>query len=92
MKKRDNSSHVVFQNFLIWFHGIVAGVYLSDTNAESFGAYIWNFWWIFIWSLCLLAVYYIFKEKFTLGATISGGSATMPAPDLDKYKKDDKAD
>jgi hypothetical protein len=88
MERLPGKSFVNFQHVIVWVHGIVAGVYLSDSGADTFSAYIWNIWWIFVWSLCLAAVYYILKEQFSIG-TVPISDAQMPKPDLDKYKQDE---
>lgn len=73
---------------VIWIHGLVAGVYLSDSGADTISAYLWNIWWMFIWSLCLAAIFYIMRERY-IDSTLHESDVQMPRPDLDKYKQDE---
>jgi len=91
MKKRIFGTLNPFQLALIWFHGAITGFYLWGREVNSFSDRLWNLWWIFIWSLCLVGVYYLLKDKFTNENLDSGSDVHMPEADLSRFQeKDDK--
>lgn len=93
MGNKLGPANIKYLYILIWLHGMIAGIYFSDSHAESLSDQMWNVWWVFIWSLCLTAIYYIFKEKLISGGTtVPKSDLRMPEPDLSRYKKDEKSE
>ena len=89
MAKHAINTYLSLKQRLFWVHGLIAGVYLSDSGADTIIAYSWNVWWMFIWSLCLVGIFYIIKEKPMGGGVMPVSDVQMPKPDLDKYKQDE---